>query len=133
MNKVEKQRILDVLNSLEVIETNGGEDAYILVANNKENQGRLNAVGVSTETIYQYGDEETFCILALAFGKGYADWYDGELISFDNEVQVECETGDSVNFFKYKGEVFVGITNSGGYCSSVKLNESQLNSLREII
>jgi hypothetical protein len=76
-----KQSILDVLNSLEVIEQQGGEDCYILVANNEENRAKLNAVGVSNETILKHGDEETFCILALAFNEGYCDEYkDGKLV-----------------------------------------------------
>ncbi|MDF2854337.1 MAG: hypothetical protein K0Q87_188 [Neobacillus sp.] len=44
----DRQAVLDVMNSLPVIETNGGEDAYyILVANNEENREKLNAVGVA--------------------------------------------------------------------------------------
>jgi len=70
-----KQAVLDVLNSLEVIEQQGGEDSYILVANSPENREKLNAVGISTSKINAYGDNETFCILALAFGEGYADEY----------------------------------------------------------
>lgn len=77
-----KQAVLDVLNSLEVAEINGGEDAYILVANNEENRMKLNAVGVSDETIRKYGgDDEFVCILALAFHGGYADDYkDGKFV-----------------------------------------------------
>lgn len=77
MNKVEKQRVLDVLNSLEVIEQQGGEDAYMLVDNTEENRKRLNEVGVSDEIINGYGDENAFCILALAFGENYADEFVG--------------------------------------------------------
>ncbi|MCC2248942.1 hypothetical protein JUJ52_03085 [Virgibacillus sp. AGTR] len=86
MNKKQKQEVLDVLNDLEVIESNGGEDAYILVKNNKENQAALHHVGVDTETISRYGDEETFCILALAFGEGYAnDFRNGKLTNEPEE------------------------------------------------
>lgn len=76
-----KQAVLDVLNNLEKIEQQGGEDAYILVANNSENRAKLNAVGVSSNILGEYGDEETFCILALAFGEGYCDEYrNGKLV-----------------------------------------------------
>ena len=77
-----KQAVLDVLNSLEVIEMQGGDSPYILVANNEENRKRLNAVGVSDETIMQYSDDDvTFCILALAHNEGYADEYrNGKLV-----------------------------------------------------
>ncbi|EGL15302.1 MULTISPECIES: hypothetical protein [unclassified Paenibacillus] len=68
-----KQVVLDVLNSLEVIERQGGEDPYILVANNEENLSKLVAVGIPLEKLACYGDEETFCILSLAFGERYAD------------------------------------------------------------
>lgn len=85
MTNEERQAICDVLNSLEVIEQNGGEDAYILVDNNEQNREKLNSVGIGTEKIYAYGDDETFCILALAFGEEYADNYDGKFI-------IEAET-----------------------------------------
>ncbi|GED55750.1 hypothetical protein [Brevibacillus borstelensis] len=76
-----RQAVLDVLNSLEVVDQIGGESPYILVANNEENRMKLNAVGVTDETITRYGDDETFCILALAFSEGYADEYrDGKLV-----------------------------------------------------
>lgn len=95
---MDKQAVLDVLNSLEVIETNGGDDAYILVANNEENRKKLNAVGVSDETIKRYGDEETFCILALSASEGYADeWQDGKLVLWgpiDDELRTRVVNGE---------------------------------------
>lgn len=76
MNFFEKKRVLDVLNSLEVIETNGGDAPYILVENSKENRKLLNEVGITNEVIDKYGDEEMFCVLALAFTEGLADYYE---------------------------------------------------------
>lgn len=73
MKTIDKQAILNILNGLEVIEQNGGENAYILVENNAANHEKLNAVGVPSEAINKYGDDETFCILALAFSEGYAN------------------------------------------------------------
>lgn len=70
-----RQAVLDVLNSLEVVETNGGEDAYILVENSEEVRRKLNAVGIADEVINRYGDEESFDVLALAFSEGYTDYY----------------------------------------------------------
>jgi hypothetical protein len=72
-----RQAVLDVLNGLEVIDQQGGEDAYMLVENSEENRAKLSEVGVSAETILKYGDTETFCILALAFGEGYCDEVQG--------------------------------------------------------
>lgn len=78
---MENQNVLDVLNSLEVIDRQGGDEAYILVANNEENRAKLTAVGVDPSICKKYGDEEDFCILALAFSEGYADSVkDGKLI-----------------------------------------------------
>ncbi len=52
------KKVLDVLNILEVIESQGGEDAYMLVDNNEENRNRLKEVGVSDGIIYKYGDDK---------------------------------------------------------------------------
>lgn len=78
-----RQMVLDVLNSLEVIETNGGDDAYILVDNTEENRKRLNDVGIKNDEIYATGDENEFCILALAFNGKYADDFEnGKLVAW---------------------------------------------------
>ena len=80
-----RQSILDVLNSLEVVEQDGGDNAYILVENSIENRAELNAVGVTDEQILGAGNDETFCILALAWNEGYADGYaDGKLVEWDD-------------------------------------------------
>jgi len=71
-----KQAILDVLNSLEVVDQQGGDDAYMMVDNNDVVKEKLAAVGVASETIKKYGDDESFCVLALAFGEGYCDDYE---------------------------------------------------------
>lgn len=66
---MEKQAVLDVLNSLKVIDSQGGDSPYMLVANTEETRQRLNLVGVTNEEINKAGDSETFCILALAFNE----------------------------------------------------------------
>lgn len=74
---MDKQAVLDVLNSLEVVEQQGGEDSYMLVDNTEETRKKFNAVGVTDDEIYAVGDDTSFCILALAFsGKKYADDYE---------------------------------------------------------
>lgn len=83
LNELNRKRIVDVLNSLEVIEQSGGEDCYILVKNSVENRKRLNDVGVPSVVIDRYGDVDTFCILALAFGEGLADYWMGGLRVYD--------------------------------------------------
>ncbi len=72
-DKERAQSILDALNGMEVVESQGGEDAYMLVDNSVENRAKLNAFGITDEKINGYGDENTFCILALAFDMGFAD------------------------------------------------------------
>lgn len=76
-----RQAILDVLNSLEVVEQNGGDEAYILVDVTPEMVNELAEVGVTQDTIHKYGDAETTCILAMAFCEGYANGFDkGKLV-----------------------------------------------------
>ncbi|MCM3131864.1 hypothetical protein M3629_03660 [Paenibacillus polysaccharolyticus] len=87
MDTRDKQAILDVLNSLEVVEKQGGEDSYILVKNNVETRKKLISLGVNPKAINDYGDKETFCILALAFNEGYANfWHKGLLVNWPQEA-----------------------------------------------
>ncbi|MGG3307470.1 hypothetical protein ABER23_08580 [Paenibacillus lautus] len=91
-----RQAILDVLNSFEVVDQSGGEDCYILVENSQVNRSKLNAVGVSSKTIDKYGDHETFCILSLAFGENYADFWASGLTLYgpiDNDLRERVGTG----------------------------------------
>lgn len=89
MTLVEKQKILDCLNSMEVIEQSGGEEAYALVENNEENRKLLEEAGIPLEKALGYGDDETFCIFALAFNEGYANWYDGTNLLWKDERTLE--------------------------------------------
>lgn len=43
---------------------------------NSELPWLLNEVGITNEVIDKYGDEEMFCVLALAFTEGLADYYE---------------------------------------------------------
>lgn len=128
---MENQKVLNVLNSLNVIEKQGGEDAYILIENNDENQKLLNDVGVDSETINKYGDEEAFCALALAFGEGYADLYmDGKFIKFDKSVEIDVGN-KTVLLFKQNEERFLAIVHHDGTISEIKLTESQINEIKK--
>lgn len=95
---MEKQAVLDVLNSLEVIEQQGGEDPYILVENNIDNRKKLNNVGVTNDQIEAAGDEESFCILVLAFNENLADTFkNGKLILWppiDDELRIRVSNGE---------------------------------------
>lgn len=93
-----RQAVLDVLNSLEVVETNGGDSPYILVDNNEEVRKKLNVVGVTDEVINQYGDDDSFDVLALAFAEGYTDSYEkGKFILWgpiDDELRARVVNGE---------------------------------------
>jgi len=75
---MKNQEVLNVLNNLDILEQSGGEEPYALVEINGEVEDQLNSVGISIDSAKKYGDDETFCILALAFSEGYAIWYDGD-------------------------------------------------------
>lgn len=134
MKTIEKKRVLDVLNNLDVIETNGGDEAYILVENNEENHKQLNAVGISSETINKYGDEETFCALALAFSEGYADMYDGnKIILFDKKFEAEVEKGKSIILYMQGNDFKLAISEDSGNVSISRLTDEQLQEIKKVI
>lgn len=87
MDKTQKQAVLNVLNDMEWIDTQGGEEGWILVESSEENLQALEEVGISRELALGYGDEETFCVAALAFGEHLADVWDPEkgLIMYSEE------------------------------------------------
>lgn len=95
---IDKQAVLDVLNSLGVVETNGGDSPYILVENNENVRMKLNAVGVNDEVINQYGDDDSFDVLALACAEGYADyWEKGKFVVWgplDDELRYRVLNGE---------------------------------------
>ncbi|MCR6108651.1 hypothetical protein HXA34_20360 [Salipaludibacillus agaradhaerens] len=134
LNSLEKANVLEVLNDLEVIETNGGEEAYVLVENNADNHKRLNDVGISSETINKYGDEDTFCILALAFSEGYCDFYDdGELIAFEESTEVDVQEGKSVVFYKYQNKHHLAILQTEGRLYKTELTKAQIERIKNTI
>ncbi|WP_433956970.1 hypothetical protein [Cytobacillus horneckiae] len=128
-----KKDVVDVLNNFEVIESNGGEEAYALVANTEENRKQLNEVGVYSDVIKGYGDEDTFCILALAFSEGYADLYDGnKLIAFEKSVEVEMNNGQSVVMYKNDDEYFLSVFHDGGSVDILNLSDEQIEEIKNV-
>ncbi len=83
MSVVLKERALHFLNQMEILESQGGDNAYALVENNEENRYLLTEAGIPIETALKYGDDKTFCIIALACGEGFANWYDGTKLSYN--------------------------------------------------
>lgn len=133
----EKQRVLKVLNGLDVFEENGGEEAYMLVHYNEENRGVLNDVGITDETMLKYGDESSFCILSLAFIEGYCDIYDGnELIAFENSVSLERDNVDITIAKRYKGVesvVMMVIGYSSHGMNIIELSEEEFKDVKNVI
>lgn len=133
MNLLEKQKVVEALNSLEIIESNGGEEAYALFENSQENRTVLNKVGISDDVINGYGDEETSCILAIAFGEGYADLYDGnKLIVFEEKVEIELEEGLTAILFKQEGVLHIAVLFDGGRVLIKKLADEQINEIKTV-
>lgn len=95
---IDKQKVLGVLNSLPVIDAMGGESAYVLVEKDKENLDSLNSVGITNEIVNKYGDEETFCILALASGEGIAQVYTHDQLV--ESVDIEIADYNYITFYK---------------------------------
>ncbi|MGK5511762.1 hypothetical protein [Brevibacillus formosus] len=93
-----KQAVLDVLNSLEVVETNGGDSPYIIVENNEDVRKKLNAVGITNEVINQYGYDDAFDVLSLAFAEGYTDYYEKGMFvlwgPIDEELRNRVRNGE---------------------------------------
>lgn len=83
-----RNRALHFLNQMEVIEENGGEEAYALVENNEENRLLLQEAGIPLETALRYGDEDTFCIISLAISEGYATYYTGDKLIY-HDISVD--------------------------------------------
>lgn len=88
----DNQKILDILNEMDVFESNGGEEPYALVKVNEDSKQMLEEAGITLETALKYGDEEDFCIVALALSEGYANWWTGEkLMNIDKETVDEIK------------------------------------------
>lgn len=102
MNEMNRQAVLDVLNNLPVFESQGGDDAYMLVEFTDEVVKKLQSVGIMKETAERYGDKETFCVAALALSEGFAnDYADGKFI-YDELIGVTGRVTKSIKVTKVK-------------------------------
>lgn len=97
-----RQPIIDVLNEMlrnDVVDSNGGEDAYLLVEDNEVNRSKLRKVGIADEQISNFTDDDCFCILALAFNEKLADDYTHEFIIWnqlvDDDLRYRVWNGDT--------------------------------------
>jgi len=81
------------LNSLEVVDREGGDYAYIHVRDNEENRQKLRSVGITDAQIDEFAEEGIFDILALAMANDWADDYDnGKFILYGpiHPPRAEC-------------------------------------------
>jgi len=92
---MENQKVLDVLNSLEVVYEEGGDNAALLVKSTVGNLSKLEEVGIGSKTALKYGDteEKEFCKFALAVSEGYAnDYENGKLVWKDERTLGELKS-----------------------------------------
>lgn len=128
------ETIVSVFNSLDVLETNGGEDAYIIVSNTDKNRKKLNDVGVSNAVIDKYADDDTFCILSLALSEGYADLFDGKnFIAFEKSFEIELGNNNILTIFKSDGEYYLCYTENGGIINIQNLSIEQIKKLERLL
>ena len=128
-----RKQVVDVLNSLEIIESNGGEVAYALFELNEENLSALNEVGITDDIIKGYGDEETSCILAIGFGEGYADIHvNDKLVVFEEAVEINLGNDFETIIYKHEGSLFAVLNSNSRYTELEKLSEEQVNALHKL-
>lgn len=102
------QEKLDLLNSLEVIDQEGGEDLYVLVENNDKNREVLSKIVPDVdEYVRQVGDSETIDLVLAAFEYADADYYTGskfKTITKDEAVDLLMKEQEKLRNLKYKLE-----------------------------
>ncbi len=93
---MDKDKVRDYLNSLEVVSYEGGDEGcWAIVEVNEEDLTELERLGVDRNTFLAYGDEGEVCILAYACSEGIADYYDqGKLVYADTVTISREEYGE---------------------------------------
>lgn len=124
---MDRQKVLDVLNSLKVIETQGGDMPYILVENNEHNIKLLNSVGINEDIIYKYNNKDDDCIdiLGIALGEEYANHYvNGKLVWSKQIEKIMMFEDEIIKFISNKCEEY-GINCDIDFdCEQCGVNES---------
>lgn len=134
MDLIKRRNAVEALNSLEIIETNGGEEAYALFENNEGNHAILNEAGISSDVINRYGDGETSCLLSIGMGEGYADLWDGnKLIVFDSKMEIQMKDGLDVVLFKHEGVPQIALSYVGGEVLIKNLSDEQVDQIKKVI
>ena len=133
MGIINSKDVIDVLNSLEVVEFQSGEDPYISVADSKENRGKLTGIGVSNEVIDKYSDKEHICILSLATTEDYSDLVtsDMEFIKFEDSASLQ--SGESQILLARHSEGLHVIHSSLGSFRTEELTSKQLKDIYRVL
>lgn len=89
MSKLDKQKALEIINSIEIDEadSDGETMLYVNVEDNDENREKIRSLGYSDDEIdtFKPYDDEPFIDLWM-FVWDYANWFDGE------KFIIRCET-----------------------------------------
>ena len=128
---MDKQRVLGVLNSLEVIESEGGESAYILVEASKDNIEWMNSVGIANEILDKYIDGNTIDILALAAGERIAHLHRyGRLVQ---STDIYIDDDDSINIYDLNGSIIMEGEGREGVKWKTMLSPEERRELKKLL
>ena len=134
MEYAKRQAVLDVLNSLEVSDSEGGESAFIEVHHTLEVTQALKAVGVPAHIQNRYEHNPGYLdILHLALSEGYADYYAGDkLLAYEEEVRIAGTDGEHSIVLNAGKPAFVHSTYAGGGIYH-EFTVAELKALRHIL
>lgn len=132
----EKKAIVKVLNNIEIIEENGGEDGYALAEQNQKNYDALAAVGVKKETIDEYASDGCFCVLSLAFSENIANHIEnGKLKAVENIVTTDIQTKNGLaqmGILKDEDKTKMFYMDAS-VCVSKELSKDEINALKDML
>lgn len=132
----QKKEIVKVLNNIEIIEENGGEDGYALAEQNQKNYDDLAAVGVTKETIDEYASDGCFCVLSLAFSENIANHIEnGKFKAVEDIVTIDLQTKNGLaqmGVLKDEGKTQMFYMDAA-VCTSKDLTTDEINALKTII
>lgn len=96
---MDKDKVLEYLNTLEISYWEDGEDVALLVQTNEKMLNDLEKLGVNRKEFLRYGDDGEICILSYACDKNIAYGFDSNLkLVKENFFRIEDE------FFKVESE-----------------------------
>lgn len=106
-----KPSTIDIINSIEIIEKQGGDDAYILIADSEENRKKLRTAGLNDHQIEECACNGTIDLLWIVAVHAIADDYkDGKFIAWEPLSKEERErvhegNGDGIDAIRLLREL----------------------------